>query len=101
MKPILHNLIKSEFAFKLFVKQNNLGNKLQAGSYKLSPSMSLKEIANAMQNGSEDVWITLIEGWRIEEMAEKLKTKGAISCFHHWQELPALLQGQSNKKHVA
>lgn len=66
------NLIKSEFAFKFYVKQNNLTNKLQAGSYKLSPLMSVLDILKALQSGSEDVWVTLIEGWRIEEMAAEL-----------------------------
>lgn len=66
------NLIRSELAFKLYVKQNNLTNKLQAGSYKLSPSQSLEEILKSLQTGSEDIWVTLIEGWRVEEMADKL-----------------------------
>lgn len=66
------NLIRSELAFKLYVKQNNLTNKLQAGSYKLSPSQSLEEIVKSLQTGSEDIWVTLIEGWRVEEMADKL-----------------------------
>lgn len=66
------NLIKSEFVFKVYVKQNNLTNKLQAGSYKLSPSMSAPEILKVLQSGSEDVWVTLLEGWRIEEVANKL-----------------------------
>ncbi len=66
------NLIKSELAFKFYLKQNNLEDKLQAGSYKLSPSMSVQELVAAMQTGSEDIWITLIEGWRNEEIAEKL-----------------------------
>ncbi|MDO8573785.1 MAG: endolytic transglycosylase MltG [Candidatus Daviesbacteria bacterium] len=66
------NLIKSELAFKIYVKQGNITNKLQAGSYKLSSSMSLKELVENLQTGSEDIWVTLIEGWRVEEMAEKL-----------------------------
>lgn len=66
------NLIKSESAFKLYVKQNNLADKLQAGSYKLSSSMSVSELTKNLQSGSEDIWVTLIEGWRIEEMASKL-----------------------------
>lgn len=69
------NLIKSEFAFKVYVKQNNLIDKLQAGSYKLSPSMSVKELIKTLQTGSEDRWVTLIEGWRLEEMAEELNGK--------------------------
>lgn len=73
-----NNLIRSELAFKLYVKQNNLASKLQAGSYKLSPSMSVSQILNALQSGSEDAWITLIEGWRVEEMAEKLNQELGI-----------------------
>ncbi len=68
-------LIKSELAFKIYVKQNNLTDKLQAGSYKLSPSMSLPELIKNLQTGSEDTWVTLIEGWRVEEMAEELSSK--------------------------
>ncbi len=66
------NLIKSALAFKTYVNQYNLSSKIQAGSYKLSPSMSIKDIVNNLQSGSEDLWVTLIEGWRIEEMADKL-----------------------------
>lgn len=66
------NLIKSELIFKIYVRQNNLTNELQAGSYKLSPSMSTQDILQALQSGSEDIWVTLIEGWRVEEMAAKL-----------------------------
>lgn len=66
------NLIKSELIFKIYVRQNNLTNELQAGSYKLSPSMSTQDILQALQSGSEDIWVTLIEGWRVEEMSAKL-----------------------------
>lgn len=69
------NLIKSELVFKIYVKQNNLTNKLQAGSYKLSPAMSAPEITKVLQKGSEDVWVTLLEGWRLEEIAERLNKK--------------------------
>ncbi|MCR4305779.1 MAG: endolytic transglycosylase MltG, partial [Candidatus Daviesbacteria bacterium] len=61
--------------FKIYIRQNNLTNKLQAGSYKLSPSMSTPEIVKALRTGSEDAWVTLIEGWRIEEIAEKLNSE--------------------------
>lgn len=69
------NLIKSELAFKIYVNQNNLKDKLQAGSFKLSPSMSVPELVKALQTGSEDIWVTLIEGWRVEEMAEEISAK--------------------------
>lgn len=66
------NLIRSKLVFKIYARQNNLANKIQAGSFKLSPAMSLKEIADALTSGTDDIWVTLIEGWRVEEMGEKL-----------------------------
>ncbi len=69
------NLIKSELIFKLYIKQNNLTDKLQAGSYKLSSSMSLQDLVKNLQTGSEDIWVTLIEGGRVEEMEEEISSK--------------------------
>ena len=72
------NLIRSPLAFKIYARQNNLASRIQAGSFKLSPSMTLEEIASALTSGTDDIWITLIEGWRVEEMAEELNLKFEI-----------------------
>lgn len=69
------NLIKSELTFKIYIQQNKLKDKLQAGSYELSPSMSTPEILKFIQSGSEDIWITLLEGWRVKEMSNALSAK--------------------------
>lgn len=69
------NLIKSPLVFKLLVKQKGLGNKLQAGTFKLSPSKSAEEILNILAGGPDEIWVTLIEGWRVEEMVEELSEK--------------------------
>ena len=37
--------------------------------------MSVSEIANYLTIGTEDVWITLLEGWRTEEIAEYLEAQ--------------------------
>lgn len=65
-------LIKNAFMFRYIVRQEKLGNKIQAGSFNISPSMSLSEIANYLTTGTEDMWITLLEGWRAEEIAESI-----------------------------
>lgn len=67
------DLIKSTSAFKNYAKQNGLEKKVQPGTFKLSPSMSSKEIAVAITNQPLDDWVTLLEGWRVEEMAEQLE----------------------------
>jgi UPF0755 protein len=70
------NLIKNDLAFKLMVKKEKLENKIQAGSFKLSPSMTLLEIANNLTTGTEDEWVTIQEGWRKEEIAESMVRQG-------------------------
>lgn len=65
-------LIRSPWAFRFLVKKDNLGNKIQAGSFKLSPSMTLDTIGKTLTTGTEDVWVTIQEGWRKEEIAESL-----------------------------
>lgn len=66
------NLIKSTWAFTVLGKQTGLGSKLQAGTFRLSPSYSSEEILKILAGKPLDVWVTLLEGWRVEEMAKKL-----------------------------
>ena len=68
-------LIKNAYAFRFVVAKEKLVNKIQAGSFDISASMSVSEIANYLTIGTEDVWITLLEGWRTEEIAEYLEAQ--------------------------
>lgn len=64
-------LIRDPIAF--FVLVRNI--KIQAGSFKLSPSMSAPQIAEKLTLGTEDVWITIPEGLRSEQILEILAEK--------------------------
>lgn len=68
-------LIRDQVAFfileRFFIKES-----LQAGSFKLSPSLSAYDIAKKLTVGTEDVWITIPEGWRSEQILEYLGQKG-------------------------
>ncbi len=68
-------LIKNALVFRLVVKQQGLANKIQAGSFKISPDMTTSEIAQALTKGTEDVWVTIPEGWRVEQIAEMLENQ--------------------------
>ncbi|MBI2334967.1 endolytic transglycosylase MltG [Candidatus Daviesbacteria bacterium] len=72
------NLIKSSFVFSLYVRQQGLSDKLSAGTFKLSPSMSTPEIIKQLAGQPSETWVTLIEGWRIEEMADEINSKFKI-----------------------
>lgn len=63
------NLIRNKIAF--FILERFFAKKsLQAGSFKLSPSMSAEEIANKLTLGTEDMWVTIPEGWRSEQILQ-------------------------------
>lgn len=64
--------IRNPHIFQLYLKLQGLEEKLQAGSFELSPSSSAAEIATRLTSGTDDVWVTLPEGWRNEEVAESL-----------------------------
>jgi UPF0755 protein len=68
-------LINNAYVFRLAVKLNNLGTSIQAGSFDLSPSLTTSEIATHLTTGTEDTWITILEGWRVEEIAESLDSQ--------------------------
>lgn len=74
-KLLDEDLIKSSFFFTLFAKQLGLSEKIQSGTFKLSSSMSAEEILKTITGNPIDDWVTLLEGWRIEEMAEELNSK--------------------------
>jgi UPF0755 protein len=65
-------LIRNRVVFYIVVKQLGIEKQIQAGDFSLSPSMSAFEIANALTKGSMDVWVTIPEGLRKEEVSEIL-----------------------------
>ena len=72
------NLIKSDWAFNLLAKQSGLGDKIQAGTFRLSPSLTVGDILKSLTSQPIDQWVTLLEGWRKEEMAKKLNEQLGI-----------------------
>lgn len=65
-------LIKSPAAFKLVVVTQGLAKKIQAGRFQLSPSQNLFQLAESLTHGTTDVWVTLPEGLRREEIAQRI-----------------------------
>ena len=68
-------LIKSSVVFFLLVKQLGIDKKIEAGDFRLSPSMTAQEIAENLTHGTLDIWITVPEGKRAAEIAEILREK--------------------------
>jgi len=65
-------LIRSVPAFKIQVMLSNLSTKIQAGDFAIPPNLPLSEVAQALTHGTSDRWVTILEGWRREEIAQVL-----------------------------
>lgn len=70
-------LIRQPLLFTLLVRFRGLEGNLQAGRYLLRENMTMSEMIVALQSSRvEEVQITIIEGLRLEEIAEQFGTAG-------------------------
>ena len=74
-------LIRDAGLFKLYLRLNNLEQKLEAGKFVLSPAMTVPEIAQALQQARrEDILVRIPEGKRAEEIAQVLEEAGVLDA---------------------
>jgi UPF0755 protein len=70
-------LISNPGVFRSYLQYTGLDTSIKSGDYLLSPAMSGVEIAKAMQLSiSPDVTLTILPGWRLEEIANSLYSSG-------------------------
>ncbi len=68
-------LIRDPIVFFLLLKLRGLDGKIQAGDFRLSPSLSTGQVAETLTHGMLDIWVTIPEGKRATEIAEILQKK--------------------------
>ncbi|MCH7729907.1 endolytic transglycosylase MltG [Patescibacteria group bacterium] len=64
--------IKNSLAFKFYVQVTGKAEKIQAGEFTLSQNFSLIEVVERLTGGPEELWITIPEGLRREEVVERV-----------------------------
>ncbi len=64
--------IRSPLAFKLYIQLTDSTKKVQAGEFRLSPSYSMLQIIDTLSKGPIELWVTVPEGLRREEVVEKV-----------------------------
>jgi len=72
-------LISDAQLFRLYMRHTGLDARLEAGRFELSPTMTMIEIAERLQQAhAEEVMVTIPEGLRAEEIAELLSEQGVL-----------------------
>ena len=71
-------LIRSQWMFRALVEARDVGSKIEAGEYRVSPSMTTGEIVAVLSRGAARTGIplTIPEGWRAEQVAQKVESLG-------------------------
>lgn len=65
-----NNLIKNKIAFMTYAFITGQNKKIQSGTFRLSPSLSVPEILKKLSSGGvSDFWLKIIEGSRLEEIS--------------------------------
>jgi UPF0755 protein len=74
-------LVRSGLLFRMAVEQAGVGSSLAAGDYELSRSMSTAEIIQVLAKGQvkRGLLATIPEGWRSEQIADRLEATGFSS----------------------
>lgn len=87
-KMVESGILKEKWAnyFKVYLRLNDISQQIQAGTYEIPKNLSIKEIAQTIQQARGlDIWVTIPEGLRKDEIAEILATnlsKGSNTTFN-------------------
>lgn len=73
-------LINDARLFEAYVRVNGIATQLEAGTFILTPSMTLVEIAALLQESqAASVAVTIPEGWRLEQIGDYLEAADLFS----------------------
>lgn len=87
-------LIRSELATKIYLKLSPQFSSIKPGSYVLKPNLSTPEIFTVLNSGPQDIWITIPEGWRREQIASRLKNSLTDFDFDKFVQISTSYEGQ-------
>jgi len=73
------SLIRSPLAFKIMIQTTGRSSDIQAGEYDLSPNMNLSQILTELNKGPSEVWVTIPEGFRREQIAQRFSKTFGLS----------------------
>lgn len=64
-------LIKSGLAFRIYLQFTGQAKRIQTGEFRLSPSFNLFQVVDQLSRGPIEIWVTVPEGLRREEIAAR------------------------------
>ena len=85
---IQHELIKHSGAFRAYLIFTGLDTRIQPGEYQFSAGMTELDIANQLSNPQPlKTTISILAGWRAEEIGNSLEELGLSISLHSFMEI--------------
>lgn len=86
---VSQGLLRNSGLFKFYIQFQGLTNKIHAGVYQISPSMTMGEIVTILTSGSSSVerTITIIPGWTVQDIGKYFLRIGAIDSLDEFLEV--------------
>jgi len=74
-------IISDSDLFVAYASKTETDKKIKAGVYSLNTKMSVKDILEVFVSGARsEIWITIPEGWRIDQIADYLEKQGLFKA---------------------
>lgn len=73
-------LIKSALAFKVYTQLNDEAGKIPPGEFSVPKNLAIKELLLYLRKGPEELWVTIPEGLRREEVVERVISQLMLSA---------------------
>lgn len=74
-------VVRSGLLLWLTLRLQNRTNLIQSGTYEFSPNMNLSQVISTLNQGARDNWVTILEGWRKEQISLELETDLGVEYF--------------------
>ncbi len=88
-----NNLVNSAFLFRLYVFLNKDDKNVQAGVYTIPAGLSVVKLMELLGHGTNDIRLTIPEGWRVEEIARELTKKFKNISYETFVNLAGSYEG--------
>lgn len=95
---LLHNkdIIRSAWTFEAYVRRENIGSDLQAGTYTLSGSQSVQMIVSQLTHGKvQSQLVTILPGQRLDQIEQSLINEGFSKADVEAALQPAQYEGNA------
>lgn len=87
-------LIRSALAFRFWVMGHGLARDIQAGSFRIDPSLNIARLVDGLTHGTLDLWLTFPEGWRREQVGQRLQANLADFDYQEFLSATGDLEGR-------